>query len=394
MLTTGYNFLVVNLARNKLLPRITSLSFFCLSLAYSIRTVAAGEVPGAIRATLTSVYQYGFYSHATEADGNAINDRGRGSFVLDLQGTLTPGEHNTLFALGSFAHGNGLNDTGGVSLVPNGDDLEDDVHNINGTGRDYLLEAWYRRQLLDRQPVSIAVSGGLIDATRYLDSNRYANDNITQFMNETFVNRFFLPSYDPGISVETAGDDWRLNMVWMRARADTDNNGWTDYDFYGIDLTREFHFPVGEGHISLHAQTTSNDLEARDGNGNNAALNAVTLSVDQAIGETFGVFVRAGTANNDTATLVHDALYSAGFEIGGHGIGLPELVVGVAYAYLDGAGNQPGGISHSRVAETYARYPRGTIGDISADAQWISDSVDDGQNPGLRVIGSRLNLYF
>lgn len=68
--------------------------------------------------------------------------------------------------------------------------------------------------------------------------------------------------------------------------------------------------------------------------------------------------------------------------------------VGVAYAYLDGAGSQPGDIRHTRVFETYARYPLAQFGDISADVQWISDQVRDAQNPQLWVIGTRLNLYF
>jgi len=144
---------------------------------------------------------------------------------LDVQGEIWPSRQDTFFALASFARGNGLNNTGGVSLVPNADDLEDDVKNINGTSRDYLLEAWYRRQLIDSGALSIAITGGLIDATRYLDHNRVANDEITQFMNEAFVTRFFLPSYDPGIAIQTSGGSWHVDMTWMRAQTDSNSNG-------------------------------------------------------------------------------------------------------------------------------------------------------------------------
>jgi hypothetical protein len=68
--------------------------------------------------------------------------------------------------------------------------------------------------------------------------------------------------------------------------------------------------------------------------------------------------------------------------------------VGVAYAYLNGAGNQPGDIRDTRVFETCARYPLTQYGDISADVQWISDEVRDAQNPHLWVIGTRPKLYF
>lgn len=78
----------------------------------------------------------------------------------------------------------------------------------------------------------------------------------------------------------------------------------------------------------------------------------------------------------------------------GHRFSVPQLVVGVAYAYLDGAGNQPGDIRHTRVIESFARYPLARCGDISADVQWISDEVIDAQNPQLWVIGTRLSLNF
>lgn len=146
---------------------------------------------GEINAALTSVYQYGYYDKIIDDNDDEINDKGRGSFALDVQGEIRPSRKDSFYALASIARGNGLKNTGGVSIVPNADDLEDDVENINGRNRDYLLEAWYRRQLLDRRAISVAVTGGLIDVTRYLDHNRVANDEITQFMNEAFVTRFF-----------------------------------------------------------------------------------------------------------------------------------------------------------------------------------------------------------
>lgn len=272
--------------------------------------------------------------------------------------------------------------------------LEDDVKNINGTGRDYLLEAWYRRRLLDSGTTSVAVTGGLIDATRYLDHNRVANDEITQFMNEAFVTRFFLPSYDPGIAIQTQGGRWHVDMTWMRAQTDADRNGGVDYDFFGVDLGYVAYLPVGEGHVHLVAQTTSNDFEDRNRPGRQASVKGLNLSIDQTLGDGFAVFMRAGESSNDAAELVHDALYSAGFQVDGHRFSVPGLVVGVAYAYLDGAGSQPEDIRHTRVFETYARYPLAQFGDISADVQWISDQVRDAQNPQLWVIGTRLNLYF
>jgi len=116
--------------------------------------------------------------------------------------------------------------------------------------------------------------------------------------------------------------------------------------------------------------------------------------MDQEMGDGFAVFQRAGGSNNEATELVHDALYSAGLQMEGHRFSAPQLVVDVAYAYLDGAGNQLGEIRHTRVLESFARYPLAQFGDVSADVQWISDEVIDAQNPQLWVIGTRLNLNF
>ena len=349
---------------------------------------------GAVEATLTSVYQYGFYDGASDDNGETINDRGRGSFAMDVQGELTSGIENTLYALASFARGNGLKNEGGVSVVTNADDLEDDVKNVNGRDRHYLLEAWYRRQLVDSHALSVAVTGGLIDATRYLDHNRVANDEITQFMNEAFVTRFFLPSYDPGIAVQANGENWHVDMTWMHTQTDSRRNGGVDYDFYGIDIGYVVNLPFGEGHVHLVAQGTSSNFEDRNNASGNASVDGLSLSLDQTIGDGLAVFLRVGGANDDASELVHDALYSAGFQVDGHRFSVPRLVVGVAFAYLGGAGDQPGDIRNTRVFESYARYPVADFGDISADIQWVSDEVKDTQNPRLWAIGTRLNLYF
>ena len=349
---------------------------------------------GEINAALTSVYQYGYYDKTIDDNDDEINDKGRGSFALDVQGEIRPSRKDSFYALASIARGNGLKNTGGVSIVPNADDLEDDVENINGRNRDYLLEAWYRRQLLDRRAISVAVTGGLIDVTRYLDDNRVANDEITQFMNEAFVTRFFLPSYDAGIAVQTTGEKWHIDMAWLHTQTDSNKNGGVDYDFFGVDFGYIVDLPIGEGHYHFLAQTTSSDFNDRKKAGDQASVNGLSLSMDQTVGDGIAVFLRAGGANNNAAELVHDTLYSAGFQIAGRRISVPKLVVGVAYAYLNGAGNQPGDIRDTRVFETYARYPLTQYGDISADVQWISDEVRDAQNPHLWVIGTRLNLYF
>jgi len=55
-------------------------------------------------------------------------------------------------------------------------------------------------------------------------------------MNEVFVTRFFLPSYDAGSAIQTKGDKWHVDIIWMRTQTRANRNGGVDYDFFGVDL--------------------------------------------------------------------------------------------------------------------------------------------------------------
>lgn len=101
----------------------TLLFLLCGSAGIDCEARDGHTATGNIGATLTSVYQYGYYDDASDKYGERIHDQGRGSFALDVQGEIRPGRRNTFYALASFARGNGLKNTGGVSLQPNADDL-------------------------------------------------------------------------------------------------------------------------------------------------------------------------------------------------------------------------------------------------------------------------------
>ena len=170
----------------------------------------------------TGVWQYGDYTQAFDINGEPLGSEGKGSLAVDLSIDYQPTVSSKLFALASIAKGNGLNGLGGVSVAVNADDLEDDVKNINGSGRDYLLEVWYRHSFQVSQRLAIRATAGIISATSYIDHNELANDETTQFMNEAFVNKSFLPTYDPGIALKIDFDNWHAHLVWMDAEVDTE----------------------------------------------------------------------------------------------------------------------------------------------------------------------------
>ena len=94
--------------------------------------------------TLTAVYQQVDFSK------NATGNSGKGSIATDIGLNFHPTENDEFQLTLSFAGGNGLKkdfDRKGFSLMPNADDLEDDLKDINGRNRDYLLEVWYKQTL-------------------------------------------------------------------------------------------------------------------------------------------------------------------------------------------------------------------------------------------------------
>ncbi|KPK58825.1 MAG: hypothetical protein AMJ59_13705 [Gammaproteobacteria bacterium SG8_31] len=333
----------------------------------------------------TGVYQAGAFDDTAGATGQNIGDTSRGSLAIDLDGTLRTSDHGRLHAAASFAEGNGLDGTGGVSVRVNADDLEDDLQDINGRGRDYLREAWYGHGFDLGGRRHLDVTGGIIDATRYIDTNRVANDENRQFMNEVFVNRCFLPSYDPGIAVSLMGQEWTAHGVWMNTRAESATGGYQGFDFFAVDLETRYRLSGDEGNLRWILLTTSDSFGT-----DKSAVHGGGISADQEFGDYVLAFARMGIFSDEPSVLVHKALYSGGLQLSGGAFGHPRWVVGVGYAFLDGVGDSPGDVLDTRVWEGYARWnPRRRFG-LSLDVQHVSDSVRQDADPELWAIGVRL----
>jgi hypothetical protein len=148
-----------------------------------------------------------------DEDGQALEgDSCRGGMPFQLELSFRPSERDEFYALLGYAVDNGLNAVSPFVLAPWAVDLEDDLQDINGRGRDYLLQAWYKHTFTLGEDATLGTTFGIIDSTGYLDENAYANDEFTQFMNEAFVNSggFNLPSYDAGAALELALGDWEI----------------------------------------------------------------------------------------------------------------------------------------------------------------------------------------
>lgn len=218
---------------------------------------------------------------------------------------------NTGFVKLGLAGGNGLSPVSPFALAPWAADLQADVKNINGRPRDHILIAWYRRRLQWGANAQAGLTGGIIDATDYLDDNAFANDEYTQFMNQVFVNAptAGLPSYEWGAVGELDHGPWSARAVVINVGENDDDDGYT---FYGGQVAVTATTRAGQGTYRLVAAGTDDQFFDPAGTARKG-LSSLTFSADQQLGYAVGVFVRLGW-QDDAAAVPHDAFYSGGGE--------------------------------------------------------------------------------
>ncbi len=333
---------------------------------------------------LAGAYQYQFVGGGTD------DDEGGAAGIAQAEFGFAVTEADEVFAKLGFAAGNGINDGSAFVLAPFAADLHDDVLDINGRGRDYLLTAWYKHTFTFSDDHTLGLTGGIIDATDYLDQNTFANDEYTQFMNEALVNgpNGFAPSYDYGGAVEWAIGDWSVNAVVMRIGENDDGN---EFTFVGGQLARRIDTPWGEGNYRLIVLWASSDFLDPSGMSQNSRL-ALLFSADQRFGEVLGAWVRIG-GQDDGAAITYETIFSGGVDISGTLWGRADDNLGVGYGFLNG-GNV--GVERTHVLEMYLRLALLDMLAVTLDAQYMVDDFSSGAGPVTHgwVLGTRVVLEF
>jgi hypothetical protein len=299
-----------------------------------------------------------------------------------------PTDNDEVFFKLGFAAGNGLNSNSPFNISPWAADMEEDVKNINGRNRDYLLTAWYRHTFQFADDQQLGTMFGIIDSTHYLDENIYANDEFTQFMNPVLTNgpNVFLPSYDLGAAVDWHEGPWSLHALVMDVGENDDGN---NYSFYGMQAGYTVHTSVGTGHYRVILAGASKDFLDPSGSQLETRAGGL-LSFDQEFGPAVGGWLRIGWQTDDAAVDYH-ALYSGGLDFKGSGWGRPDDNIGIGYAYLHG-GNLA--IDTSHVAETYYRWQLGDVLGLTADVQYQQDDYKAGGGPSGWIFGLRAVAEF
>lgn len=321
------------------------------------------------------------------ADGAAGDDICKGALVLQPELTYRPVRHHRLFLKLGFAAGNGLYGESSFNIPPWGADVEVDVRNINGSGRDYVLEAWYEYVLeLDRRN-RLGVTLGIIDASSYLDQNKYANDEFIQFMNPALSNapNAFFPSYDPGMAAEWHISEWIFSAVFMEVdQAESPDR----YNFYGLQAGYRLETGLGVGNYRILLNSSKDYVdEAVAGKQQN---NILIISSDQQLGNKLGAFARLGwRLDNESAD--YRAIYSGGIDIRGTAWGRMLDNIGLGLVYLD-VGNKT--IINSRIAEAYYRMVFNPYLAMTADIQYMHDEYDQNVDAKGMIYTLRASVNF
>ena len=331
-------------------------------------------------------------SYAVDGVVDSYGHGCRGAMPLQVEAGYHPDGASEFFIKFGFAEGNGLNEASPWVLAPWAADLEDNVKDINGGSRDYLLAAWYRHTFRFAGSSALAATVGILDSTDYLDGNEYANNEYTQFMNETLVNSgsYGLPSYDAGAALGWVSGPWTVNAMAMDvAENDDDRN----YKFWGIQTAYRAETRSGTGNYRLILAGTSSAFSDTAG-AEEESLLAWGLSFDQEITPVVGAFLRVAWQQEDAA-VDYAALYSGGLNFKGSGWGRDSDNIGVGYAYLDG-GNVD--IANTRVFETYYRFSLNEAAGLTADVQYMEDRYNSANpvadDPAGWIFGLRVTAGF
>ncbi len=318
----------------------------------------------------------------------------RGLIPFQPQFSFTPTKNDQLFAKLGFAAGNGLME-GGASpfvLAPWGGDTEDGVKDVYGRNRGYLLTAWFMHTFDFFDNNSLSLTGGIIDATDYIDTNAYANDEYNQFLNQAFVNgpNSFVPSYDIGGVVQWDFHGFSAIGVGMAVGSNGEEGDLDEpYSFCGLQLGYNLKTGLGKGNYRVMVDSTSKDFSAAEEN-KRKSLRSITLSFDQEFGDILGAWIRLCWQDKGSVITWGD-LYSGGLYISGKLWDRSQDNIGIGFGHLR-AGTED--LDYTDVFEIYGRFCLNDIFAITGDIQYMKDEMYEGDSPSGWIFGLRATAEF
>jgi carbohydrate-selective porin OprB len=298
--------------------------------------------------------------------------------------------------------GNGLDDDLSLFSVVNFD--------AASTGSNpTVTEVWYEHYLFDGQ---LTLTGGKLYGQNYIDTNEYANSEVTQFIGQMFRNaettEFPMTDQALGARMNYAPEEleaFELEALWMEA--DGDYEDVLDHPFIATQLTfkpakafdydedqwggnyRAYFWYNGSDHTRLKDTEKTKDRNFGFG-----------FSCDQKITDVFGWFGRLGWQDPTVSDLEYH--WSTGLQMIGRYWDREEDVVAVAVGQVI-PGKQYGDVGNPHDNETHLEaYYAFKVNDhltISPDLQviWNPNGIghsDQGDNDTIFVYGARGQVDF
>ncbi len=266
-------------------------------------------------------------NNAVATDGE--DSRFDGSYSIDLEVAKEFGDYGMAFVHMEAGQGDSVEGELTVFSSVNRDAGDSNAH-VDVT------EAWYEQYLFDKQ---LTITAGKIDATGYIDTNEYANDECSQFQGHIFRNSAVIDWPDDnafGTRVYIAPDN--SNFIEMEAVYVDENGDWEnlfDNPFLAAQLNfmpaKAFGYDeeMWSGNYRVYVwYNGAPHAKVKDADGFERGNMGFGFSCDQRITDVYGMFGRFGWADSTKSDLGYD--WSVGLQMIGRYWNREEDVLAIA----------------------------------------------------------------
>lgn len=294
----------------------------------------------------------------------------------------------------------------------NGDGVTDELQVFNNVNADAtgdenfdLIEAWYE-QYFKRIPLTLIL--GKLDATCYIDSNEYANDETTQFLGDAFRNAPTIEFPDdngPGIRFLLSPFE-RLKVETLVMDADGDWENFFDNMFFAGQINFKLNLFSRIGNYRIYSwlnnknHTKWSEPSSAEENGYGFGI-----SLDQELIDAMGIFARYGwqdpKVHTDDADFSLKQFYSVGVQLSGNLWKRDNDIFAIAYCQIVPLDDYKEATSRKAISEkhleVYYNFKANNHLTLSPDIQAIWDPYGGNSPKGDKTIfvgGLRIQVDF
>lgn len=301
--------------------------------------------------------------------------RNVGNYRLDVTAGKKLGERGKAFALFTVGEGTGL---APIGLTP-----------INLTALDRpeftVREVWYQHKLCKRS--NAAVTFGKIDPSLHFDGNAAANNEVTQFMNYSFVVNAAIGFNASNLGLMAAISPLRwLEVSGGYFVSDAGFGMQFDRQLFGVAQINLTPLAGGNYRFMVWNNTSEETKAAQEGYG-------LALSFDQRIFNYITMFVRYGWAQQEYFAI--ESAFSGGVALAGNWWNRANDTVGLALGRI-WASDPIGANGEKAETNTEFFYSLSLTNalTLTPSLQWVNTPVAGENNLDAFVYGLRANVRF